>query len=262
MKPVLAKTVSLDKPGEQTIYTPENRESKKTMESSEIKKNVTKILQSIPTGVSLVAAAKTRTSKEVKAAVQAGVKIIGHNYVQEAESMYEDIGEWSRSHGVKWHFIGHLQRNKAKKAVQMFDMIETLDSVRLAKKLQQECEKADRTMDVLIEVNSGDESNKTGVAPEEVKQLVSEISFMDRLRIKGLMTMGPFDGDPEDTRPYFRLTKNLFEDLSRASVKNVSMEILSMGMSNSYPQAIEEGSNMVRIGTSLFGLRYTCAIKT
>jgi len=225
------------------------------MKTTDIKKNVQNILQTLPHSVALVAAAKTRTGDEVKAAVEGGVRVLGHNYVQEAEQMHKEIGEWTKSRNVKWHMIGHLQRNKAKKAISLFDMIETLDSFRLAKKLQKECEKADRTMDVLIEVNSGEESNKTGVTPENVEELVHKVSELDRLYIKGLMTMGPIGGNPEDARPYFRLTKQLFNELSSLPQDNVSMETLSMGMSNSYLQAVEEGATLVRIGTRLFGPR-------
>ena len=225
------------------------------MDLEQIRRNVEKILKNLPPEVTLVAAAKTRSPREARAAVEAGVKVIGHNYVQEAEQMYDELSEWTESKGVKWHLIGHLQRNKAKKAVSMFHMVETLDSPRLARKLQKECEKAETTLEVLIEVNSGEESNKTGVEPDDVEKLIQEVSSMDRLRVKGLMTMGPITGDPEDARPYFRLTKQLFDDLADKDLKNVSMEVLSMGMSNSYLQAIEEGATLVRIGTRLFGPR-------
>lgn len=225
------------------------------MDTERIKTNVDEILKTLPPEVTLVAAAKTRSPQEARAAVDAGVKVLGHNYVQEAERMHEELSEWTEAKGVKWHLIGHLQRNKAQKAVSMFHMVETLDSPRLARKLQKECEKAERTLEVLIEVNSGEESNKTGVKPDDVEKLIEEISTMDRLQIKGLMTMGPITGDPENARPYFRLTKQLFDDLAQKDLENVSMDVLSMGMSNSYLQAIEEGATLVRIGTRLFGPR-------
>ena len=215
-----------------------------------IKASVVKFLNSIPSGVMLVAAAKTRTPEEVQAAIQAGIKVIGYNYLQEAERMYQSIGN-----AVQWHMIGHLQRNKVKKAVRIFNMIETIDSVQLAELVDKRCVLEDKIMPVLVEINSGKESNKTGVLPDEVDELISEISDLPHLRIQGLMTMGPRFGNPEDARSYFKATKNAFDRLSRAGIPNVEMCYLSMGMSNSYHIAIEEGANIVRIGTKLFGDR-------
>jgi len=215
-----------------------------------IQENVKKILNSLPDGVQLVAAAKTRTLEEVKEAIAAGVTILGYNYVQEAEQIFQDIGR-----RVQWHMIGHLQRNKAKRAVQLFDMIETVDSLRLAEVINHYCEQAGRTMPVLIEINSGKEPNKAGVFPEEVDELVEQISKLPNLRVQGLMTMGPFTGDPEDARPYFKVTRQAYEHLAQVNLPNVEMKYLSMGMSNSYKVAIEEGANIIRIGTLLFGER-------
>jgi pyridoxal phosphate enzyme (YggS family) len=151
--------------------------------------------------------------------------------------------------------IGHLQRNKAKKAVFFFDWIETIDSWRLAKTLERHCANMDKSIPVLIEVNSGRESNKTGVLPENVDDLVEKISGLKHIKIKGLMTMGPRFGDPEKSRPYFKATREAFERISAKNMPNVNMEYLSMGMSNSYLIAIEEGANIIRIGTKLFGER-------
>jgi PLP dependent protein len=215
-----------------------------------IRKNVTGILQNLPPEVLLVAAAKTRTAEEVKAAIQAGIQIVGYNYVQEAEHLRQTLDEQ-----VKWHMIGHLQRNKVKKAVQLFDMIETIDSVRLAKEVNKQCAKLDKIMPVLIEINSGKESNKTGVLPENVMALIQQINILSNLQILGLMTMGPRFGNPEDARPYFKTTKALFEQIKKLEITGVEMRYLSMGMSNSYQIAIDEGANMVRIGTRLFGER-------
>jgi pyridoxal phosphate enzyme (YggS family) len=220
------------------------------MEIESVKKSVEKCLESLPSNVLLVAAAKTRTPDEMRSAIDAGVKIIGYNYVQEAEQMFEQIG-----HSVQWHMIGHLQRNKAKKAIHIFDMIETLDSKRLAETINKHCEVEDKIMPVLIEINSGRESNKTGVLPENVDELIQEISHLSHVRIQGLMTMGPRFGNPENARPYFKATKAAFDRLSGKGLSNVEMRYLSMGMSNSYHIAIEEGANIVRIGTRLFGER-------
>ncbi|OQX82673.1 YggS family pyridoxal phosphate enzyme [candidate division KSB1 bacterium 4484_87] len=167
---------------------------------------VREILQSLPPHITLVAAAKTRTPDEALAAIRAGVKVIGHNYVQEAEQMFAVIGRQ-----VQWHMIGHLQRNKVKKAVPIFDMIETVDSLQLAEVIDRVCEQHGKVMPVLIEINSG--------------------------------------------RPYFRVTKEIFEKIREENLPDVEMKFLSMGMSNSYRVAIEEGANIVRIGTKLFGPR-------
>ncbi len=212
--------------------------------------SVVKIINSLPAGVLLVAAAKTRTPAEVAAAIDRGIKIIGYNYVQEAEQMYQIIGNT-----VQWHMIGHLQRNKVKKAVKLFDLIETIDSWRLAESVDQHCADEGKIMPVLVEINSGKESNKTGILPENVYEFVRKISELSNLRVQGMMTMGPRFGDPEDSRPYFKATKSAFDRLSQAGIPNVEMRYLSMGMSNSYQIAIEEGANIVRIGTILFGGR-------
>jgi pyridoxal phosphate enzyme (YggS family) len=151
--------------------------------------------------------------------------------------------------------IGHLQSNKAKKAVQIFDMIETVDSVKLAKEVDKACRRIGKTMPVLIEINSGEESQKAGVLPKEAGGLVKEIAELTNVKIMGLMTMGPFTGDPEEARPYFSKTRALFEEIKMLKLSNIEMRYLSMGMSNSYKVAVEEGANLVRIGTKIFGER-------
>ncbi|MBN2213580.1 MAG: YggS family pyridoxal phosphate-dependent enzyme [Bacteroidales bacterium] len=215
-----------------------------------IKKNVTGIQHSLPPGVLLVAAAKTRLPDEVKTAINAGIMAIGYNYIQEAERMHNIIGNT-----VQWHMIGHLQRNKVKKAVKLFDMIETIDSVELAEEVNRQCVSESKVMPVLIEINSGKESNKTGVLPENIDKLIIRINSLTNLRIQGLMTMGPRFGNPEDARPYFIATKAIFDRIKKTKVPHVEMRYLSMGMSNSYKIAIEEEANIVRIGTALFGER-------
>jgi pyridoxal phosphate enzyme (YggS family) len=151
--------------------------------------------------------------------------------------------------------IGHLQRNKAKKAVKVFDMIETVDSMKLAREIDKSCQKIGKVMSVLIEINSGEESQKAGVMPEDAIPLIQEMSILKNIRIVGLMTMGPFSGNPEDARPYFQKTRKVFERLKDMNLPDVEMKYLSMGMSNSYKVALEEGANMVRIGTKIFGER-------
>ena len=215
-----------------------------------IEDNTVEVLNSLPPGVMMVAAAKTRTPEEVEAVINAGVKIVGYNYLQEAERMRRIIGD-----KVKWHMIGHLQRNKVKKAVLIFDMIETIDSVRLAETVDKQCALIEKKMPVLVEINSGREANKSGVMPEDVFELVKEISALPQLQVQGLMTMGAGFGDSEGARPYFKTTKKIFDRLKEDKIPNVEMRYLSMGMSASYEVAIEEGANIVRIGTKLFGGR-------
>lgn len=214
-----------------------------------IEKNVKAILKELPPGVELVAAAKARTPEEILRAVEAGIRIVGENYVQEALAAFKVI-----SHRVKWHFIGHLQRNKVKKAVEIFDMIETVDSLAIAEEIDKRCSQREKTMPILIEINSGREPQKFGLLPEDTEDFVSKISKLKNLKIQGLMTMGPFSGDPENARPYFIETKKLFNKISALDLPAVEMKYLSMGMTNSYSIAIEEGANLIRIGTKIFGL--------
>jgi pyridoxal phosphate enzyme (YggS family) len=220
------------------------------MESERITERVAGLLAGLPEGVTLVGAVKTRTPEEVAAAIRGGLRHIGHNYVQEAERMRAGL-----SPGPVWHLIGHLQRNKARKAVEVFDVVETLDSVRLAEELERRCEAADRVLPVLIEVNSGREANKSGALPEEVPVLAEGLTGFPHLRLEGLMTMGPDTGDPELARPHFQTTRRLFEELTVQARPGPALRTLSMGMSNSYRVALEEGANIIRLGTLLFGPR-------
>jgi len=215
-----------------------------------IKENVINILSELPQGVELVAAAKTRKPAEVMEAIEAGIRIIGENYVQEAEDAYEVVGN-----RVRWHFIGHLQSNKVKKAVTIFDMIETVDSLKIAAEIDKHCSHIGKVMPVLIEINSGREEQKSGVLPEDAERLVKDISSLKNIRVEGLMTMGPRFGDPEDSRPYFSETRSLFNEIKGLSLANIDMKYLSMGMTNSYKVALEEGANIVRIGSKIFGDR-------
>jgi len=206
------------------------------------------ILNELPEGVKLVVAAKGRTFQEVFEAIEAGAEIIGENYVQEGERLYQIIGE-----KVEWHFIGHLQKNKVKRAVTVFDMIETVDSVEIAKEIDKRCGQIGKVMPVLIEINSGEEEQKFGVHPEYAEELIKEISGLQNVKVVGLMTMGPRFGNPENSRPYFVKMREVFEKIRRLNLPNVEMKYLSMGMTNSYKVAIEEGANIVRIGTMIFG---------
>ena len=217
-----------------------------------IKENVNKLLTELPSGVELEAAAKTRSVDEVLEAIDAGVNIIGENYIQEALTINEAIKGKARL-----HFIGHLQRNKVKKAVEIFDMIETVDSLRLAKEIDKRCAQIEKIMHLLIEINSGRESQKFGVFPEDAKNLIQDCSSLQHIKVMGLMTMGPFTGEPEEARPYFIETRKCFNEFKSHPLPNIEMKYLSMGMTNSYKVAIEEGANIVRIGTKIFGERYS-----
>jgi len=215
-----------------------------------IAENVKQLLAELTEGVKLVAAAKTRTPDEIAEAVEAGIGIIGENYLQEAEKAYQEVGS-----KVKWHFIGHLQKNKVKKAVALFDMIETVDSVELAAEIDKRCSQIGKIMPVLIEINSGREAQKAGVYPENAEQLIKDITGMENIQVMGLMTMGSATIQVEELRACFRETKALFDSIRKATMPNVEMKYLSMGMTDSYKIALEEGANMVRIGSRIFGRR-------
>jgi PLP dependent protein len=215
-----------------------------------IREEVKKIIAELPAGVTLVGAAKTRTPYEIMEAIDAGLTIVGENYVQEAEQAFSKIGN-----RVKWHMIGHLQKNKVNKAVSIFDMIETIDSIKLCTLVDKACRDIGKTLPVLIEINSGEENQKTGVMPARAIPLIKEITTLANIQVMGLMTMGPFTIDPEALRPCFRRTREIFDLVKEEGINGVEMKYLSMGMSDSYKVAIEEGANLVRIGTRLFGER-------
>jgi pyridoxal phosphate enzyme (YggS family) len=215
-----------------------------------IRENVRGLLIELPKNVQLVAAAKSRTPEEILEAIEAGVKIIGENYIQEAQAALAAIGR-----RVKWHFIGHLQKNKVKKAVDIFDLIETVDSFEIAVEIDKRCREPGKVMPVLIEVNSGRERQKFGVFPEDAAGLVRELARLQNIRVEGLMTMGPEFGSPEGARPFFQETRRTFDKIKGLGFPGVAMDWLSMGMSHSYRVAVEEGANMVRIGTRIFGPR-------
>jgi len=215
-----------------------------------IKERVKKILEELPLGIDLVVAAKERSIEQIEEAIRAGAGIIGENYVKEAQDKFEAIGK-----KVKWHLIGHLQKNKAKLAVKIFDMVETLDSWELARILDKECRKVNKIMPVLIEINSASEPQKHGLLAEDTMSFLEEILQLSNLKPMGLMTMGPWGDEVESIRPYFKKTKDLFDKIKLECGDKLEWTYLSMGMSESYRVAIEEGANMVRVGTAIFGER-------
>jgi len=215
-----------------------------------VAENYERIRAAVPQDVALVVAAKGRTPHEVGEVIEAGAGIIGENYVQEAERAVAALGEAARR--VEWHMIGHVQRNKVNKALPLFDVIQTVDSARLARALDG---RATRPLRAYVEVNVGAEESKSGVAPGDVRGLLEEVAGLENLRVEGLMAMEPYFDDPERARPYFRRVRELFDAMRELSLPNVEMKVLSMGMTNSYQVAIEEGANMVRVGTAIFGPR-------
>jgi PLP dependent protein len=200
--------------------------------------------------VKLLGAAKSQPVELVQAAIAAGVGLIGENYVQEAQAKRREIRK-----SVEWHMIGHLQRNKVKVAVDLFDVIETLDSLALARELDKEGAKRGKIVRTFIEVNLGGEESKSGIAKAQVKSLLDEAGKLAHIRIEGLMTVPPFRENPEDVRRYFGELCELRGYLAALGGPNVDLKELSMGMTHDYTVAIEEGATIVRIGTALFGPR-------
>jgi len=200
--------------------------------------------------IHLIAVTKNFSAEVVQEAVENGIVLLGENRVQEAKSKIEVV-----KGNVKWHLIGHLQRNKVKTAIHMFSMIQSLDSFHLAEEIQKRAEQAERVIDVLVQVNIGREKTKYGIDPDETESFIEKISLLPNLKIRGLMAIAPFKENPEDVRTYFRHLFNVFETIKQKPIRNVNMKYLSMGMSNDFEVAIEEGANMVRIGTGIFGTR-------
>lgn len=203
-----------------------------------------------PNGIKLLAASKAQNASRIRQAIEAGIGLFGENYVQETKAKREAIKE-----PVEWHMIGHLQRNKVKTALEIFDLIQSLDSLELARELDREGKKRGKTVRVFLEVNLGGEEGKSGIAKDEVGSLLREAAKLPYLRIEGLMSVPPFSENSEEMRPYFRALKELKSDLMALNLPNVELKELSMGMTHDYPVAIEEGATLVRIGTAIFGPR-------
>ncbi len=220
------------------------------MDPREIQRRCQEILRRVPEGVEVLAATKGRSPEEIRAALAAGIRHIGENYVQEAAVKKPAVGG-----GATWHMIGPLQRNKAKKALELFDWIQTLDSLKLAERLERLLSQAGRKLPVLVEVNIGREPQKAGVLPDALGDFLRDLSRFPHLEVRGLMAIPPVPRHPEDSRPYFREMRRLFEELGREGIPGVRMEILSMGMSADWEVAVEEGATMIRLGTALFGPR-------
>jgi hypothetical protein len=211
-----------------------------------------------PNKVKLVAVSKTVEVARIKEAIEAGASILGENYIQEAQKKIDEIGRpacterFGEGRPVSWHFIGHLQSNKAKYAIRLFDMIHCVDSLPLADELNRRAEQADRVVKVMIEVNLSKEATKFGTDEEMVFSLARRIQALHHLSLEGLMTMPPYFDSPEKSRPYYIALRELKERMIK---EGIPMKDLSMGMSNDFEVAIEEGATLVRVGTAIFGPR-------
>lgn len=224
-----------------------------------IRKNLERIKEKIrvkselvgrdPQEITLVAVTKTVKADRIEEAIAAGVNIIGESRIQEAKEKYRKVE--SR---IIWHLVGHLQRNKAKDAVKIFDLIHSVDNAELAKEIDKQAKKIGKIQKILVEANVSGEESKYGLNPEGVITFLQEVSGLPNIKVEGLMTMAPFYENPEDCRPCFRKLRELREEVKAKNIKNVEMTYLSIGMSNDFEVAIEEGSNMVRIGRAIFGL--------
>jgi pyridoxal phosphate enzyme (YggS family) len=201
--------------------------------------------------VRLVAVSKTVSAERVRQAVAAGVDTLGENYIQEAREKIDALAALP----VAWHFIGHLQTNKAKYAVRLFELIHTVDSLKLAAELDRQAAKAGKTQRVLVQVNVSGEASKSGASEAEAGQLVAEIAKLPHLSLEGLMTMPPFFDQPEKARPYFRALRRLRDEIQQRNLPGVDLRELSMGMTGDFEVAIAEGATLVRIGTAIFGER-------
>jgi len=228
-----------------------------------IKENLERVKQNIanaaikvgkkPEDIILVMATKTVYPERIREAIRAGGHIIGENKVQEALKKYDVL----KDEDVKWHFIGHLQTNKVKDVLKFADMIHSVDRLSLVEKLDQRLQYEGKSMEILIQVNTSHEESKYGVAPEEAISLIKQTARYDTLKICGLMTIGLFTKDEEKIRKCFKILKEVYDNLIEEGIDRIQMKYLSMGMSGDYQIAIEEGANMVRIGTAIFGARNT-----
>lgn len=205
-----------------------------------------------PDHILLIAVSKKKSAEMIMECINAGHTHFGENYIQEAVEKIEKIG----TEKVTWHFIGHLQSNKAKLAVKYFEYIHTVDSLKLAKEINKWAGKLNKIQKVLLQVNIADEQTKSGTSNDAVMELALQVSELENLEVEGLMCMPPFFDEPELARPYFRALVAIQDQIKDSNINSVSMDHLSMGMSGDFAVAIEEGSTMVRVGTSIFGSRF------
>ncbi len=220
----------------------------------QVRKNIEAACQKAgrnPEEVTLIAVSKTKPVPMLEEAYQAGSRDFGENKVQEIMDKYPVLPD-----DIRWHMIGHLQRNKVKYIVDKVSLVHSVDSLRLAEEISRQAEEKKQTeLDILVEVNIAQEESKFGTSRAEAAQLVEEIAKLPCIHVKGLMTIAPFVEHPEENRKYFRQIKELSVDIEKKNIDNVSMSVLSMGMTNDYMVAVEEGATMVRVGTGIFGER-------
>ncbi len=206
-----------------------------------------------PGDIAIVAVTKGRTLDNIKEVLPAGITDIGENKVQEALLKYSGLTPSTYNlTPIKWHMVGHLQTNKVKDAVRIFDLIQSVDSLRLAQAIDKEAARIGKVQEILIEVKTSSEATKFGVKPEEVRELLEEAEKLKNIRVSGLMTIAPLVGNPEQARPYFRRLKELFDDFNTRYTTHGALRELSMGMSDDFEVAVEEGANMLRLGRAIF----------
>ena len=203
-----------------------------------------------PRAVRLVAVSKTVDPERIRQAVEAGIQVLGENYIQEAQKKIEALEA-----KISWHFIGHLQKNKAKYAIRLFDLIHSVDSFALAEELDRAAQKQGKVQGILLQADLSGEETKFGAPEGEMIRMAEQISGLRGVSVKGLMTMPPFSDDPEDSRPYFQRLRALRDRLARMKIPGLLPEELSMGMSGDFEVAIEEGATLIRVGTAIFGPR-------
>ena len=210
-----------------------------------------------PKDIILVAVSKGQGLEKIEEAVAAGVEVLGENFVQEAKAKIEALRSSGQALKLKasWHFVGHLQTNKAKQAVELFGLIHSVDSIKLARELARQAEKLGKRMPVLIQVNISQEATKFGVEKDEAVELIKEAAGLKGLEVQGLMTIGPLFDEPEMSRPYYVALRHLRDEMAASGLVKADLKYLSMGMSLDYQVAIEEGANLVRVGTAIFGPR-------
>ncbi len=240
--------------GEKTIF-------QGTHMPNTIKDNIEKVRERIanaamkankaPEDIRLVAVSKTISESKIKEAIACGITILGENRVQEAKSKIDAIGKQ-----VRWHLIGHLQTNKVKNAVDLFDLVQSVDSIPLAQEIDRQAQKLNKVMEVLIQVNIGREATKHGALANELWEMLERVSALNNVSVQGLMAIPPFMPVPDDSRPYFCQMRDLFEQVKHQNIPRVNMRYLSMGMSHDFEVAIAEGANLVRVGTAIFGARH------
>ena len=203
-----------------------------------------------PQSVRLMAVSKTVEPERIRQALDAGVTLLGENYVQEAREKIPAIG-----HVAEWHMIGHLQTNKVKYVVNLFDWIHSVDRLELARELDKRAGQNNRRLNVLIEVNVSGEESKSGIETTQALELVRQVSLLRNINLRGLMTMPPYSDNPENSRPYFQALRKLRDDISAADIPSIPMDELSMGMTDDFEVAIEEGATIIRVGRAIFGNR-------